>query len=599
MIQGNTEGIRNSVLAELDTLYSIKTQKQEVCNIEIIDIIARLSSQIEREISVAIDRKGKVTSVAIGDSTSVELPVLDINEKRLSGVRVIHTHPNGLSNLSALDLTALIKLKLDSIIAIGIYNGKVIDFSLANLTVYNNNLVYEETNNLSFEQLMSIDIIDKIRYTESLIKENDVIEDEGEKAILVGSDTRESLEELAELTKACDIPVLTKVYQGRSKIDPAFYIGRGKVLEIAHLRQTERANVVIFDDELSGSQVRNLENAIGAKVIDRTTLILEIFARRAKSKEAKIQVELAQLKYRLSRLQGLGTILSRTGGGIGTRGPGEKKLETDRRHIRETIYDLNQDLKKIKKIREVQREKRNKESIPKVSLVGYTNAGKSTLRNALCSIAASKDNRNKEEVFEADMLFATLDITTRAVILKNKGLITLTDTVGFVRKLPHDLVEAFKSTLEEVIYSDLLCHVVDVSSDDALDQIKAVEEVLSELGSIDKETILVLNKIDKATEEQISNIEEKVSYYDDIVKVSAKEEINLDELLNQIEIKLPYNLKKAEYVIPYDKGDVVSFLHRNGRILKEEYVNEGTALTVEVDDEAYNKTKEYIINVID
>lgn len=599
MIQGNTEGIKNSVLAELDTLYSIKTQKQEVCNIEIIDIIARLSSQIEREISIAIDRKGKVTSVAIGDSTSVELPVLDIHEKRLSGVRVIHTHPNGLSNLSALDLTALIKLKLDSIIAIGIYNGKVVDFSLANLTVYNNNLVYEETNNLSFEQLISIDIIDKIRYTESLIKENDVIEDEGEKAILVGSDTRESLEELAELTKACDIPVLTKVYQGRSKIDPAFYIGRGKVLEIAHLRQTERANVVIFDDELSGSQVRNLENAIGAKVIDRTTLILEIFATRAKSKEAKIQVELAQLKYRLSRLQGLGTILSRTGGGIGTRGPGEKKLETDRRHIRDTIYDLNQDLKKIKKTREVQREKRNKESIPKVSLVGYTNAGKSTLRNTICSIAASKDNRNKEEVFEADMLFATLDITTRAVILKNKGLITLTDTVGFVRKLPHDLVEAFKSTLEEVIYSDLLCHVVDVSSDDALDQIKAVEEVLSELGSIDKETILVLNKVDKATEEQISNIEEKVSYYDDIVKVSAKEEINLDELLNKIEIKLPYNLKKAEYVIPYDKGDVVSFLHRNGRILKEEYVDEGTALTVEVDDEAYNKTKEYIIKVID
>lgn len=598
MIQGNTEGIRNSVLAELDTLYSIKTQKQEACNIEIIDIITRLSSQIEREISVAIDRKGKVTSVAIGDSTSVELPILDIHEKRLSGVRVIHTHPNGLSNLSALDLTALIKLKLDAIIAVGIYEGKIIDFSLANLTLFDNKLVYEESNNLSLEKLMSIDMIDKIRYSESLIKENDVIEDEGEKAILVGSDTRESLEELEELTKACDIPVLTKVYQGRNKIDPAFYIGRGKVLEIAHLRQTERANVIIFDDELSGSQVRNLENAIGAKVIDRTTLILEIFARRAKSKEAKIQVELAQLKYRLSRLQGLGTVLSRTGGGIGTRGPGEKKLETDRRHIRETIYDLNQDLKKIKKTREVQREKRNKESIPKVSLVGYTNAGKSTLRNALCSIAASKDNRNKEEVFEADMLFATLDITTRAIILKNKGLITLTDTVGFVRKLPHDLVEAFKSTLEEVIYSDLLCHVVDASSDDALEQIKAVEEVLSELGAIDKETILVLNKIDKATKEQIDNIEENVSYYDDTVKISAKEELNLDELLEKIEIKLPYNLKKVEYIIPYDKGDVVSFLHRNGRILNEEYVNEGTALTVEVDDEAYNRTKEYIVNVL-
>ena len=594
MIQGNIDGIRNSVLSELDELYRVKTQKQEVCNRNIIETITRLSSQIEREISVAIDRKGKVTSIAIGDSTSVELPVLDINEKRLSGVRVIHTHPNGLSNLSALDLTALLKLKLDGIFSIGIYEGNIIDFSMANLMVYNNSLVYEEINNLSFEELMSINIIDKIRYIENLVKENDVVEDDGEKAILVGSDTRESLDELEELTKACDIPVLTKVYQGRNKIDAAFYIGKGKVLEIAHLRQTERANVIIFDDELSGSQVRNLENAIGAKVIDRTTLILEIFARRAKSKEAKIQVELAQLKYRLSRLQGLGTILSRTGGGIGTRGPGEKKLETDRRHIRETIYDLNQELKKIKKTREVQREKRNKESIPKVSLVGYTNAGKSTLRNALCNIAASKDNRNKEEVFEADMLFATLDITTRAIILKNKGLITLTDTVGFVRKLPHDLVEAFKSTLEEVIYSDLLCHVVDASSDDALEQIKAVEEVLSELGAIDKETILVLNKIDKATDEQLNKIEEEINYYDDIVKISAKKEINLEELLNEIEKKLPYNLKKVEYVIPYDKGDVVSFLHRNGRILKEEYIDSGTALTVEVDDEAFNRTKEYI-----
>lgn len=596
MIHGNVEGIKNSYLSELDDLYSVKTLKQEACNIEIIETISRISSQIEREVSVAIDRRGKVTSIAIGDSTSVELPVLDINEKRLAGVRVIHTHPNGLCNLSALDLTALLKLKLDAIISIGIYDGKIIDFSLANLTVFNDNLVYEEMQNLSLEKLMSIDMLEKIRYAESLIKENDVIEDEGEKAILVGSDTRESLDELAELTKACDIPVLAKVYQGRSKIDPAFFIGRGKVLEIAHLRQTERANVIIFDDELSGSQVRNLENAIGAKVIDRTTLILEIFARRAKSKEANIQVELAQLKYRLSRLQGLGTVLSRTGGGIGTRGPGEKKLETDRRHIRETIYDLNSELKKIKKIREVQREKRNKESIPKVSLVGYTNAGKSTLRNALCKIAASKDNRHKEEVFEADMLFATLDITTRAIILKNKGLITLTDTVGFVRKLPHDLVEAFKSTLEEVIYSDLLCHVVDASSDDCLDQIKAVEEVLSELGAIDKETILVLNKVDKISEEALDEIEEKLSYYDNVIRISAKEELNLDKLLEEIEEKLPYSLKKCEYIIPYDKGDIVSFLHRNGRILSEDYVNEGTKLTVEVDTEAYNKTKEYIIN---
>lgn len=594
MIHGNVDGVRNSILNELDLLYGIKTQKTEFCSTEIINTIVKLSTNIEREISVAIDRRGKVTSIAIGDSTSVELPILDINEKRLAGVRVIHTHPNGYSNLSALDLTALLKLKLDAIAAIGIHEGNIIDFSVANLTVYNNNLVYEEKNNISLDGLFSINILDKIKYAESLIKENDVEEDLEEKAILVGSDTKESLEELVELTKACEIPVLNTVFQARHKIDPAFFIGRGKVLEIANLRQTERANLVIFDDELSGAQVRNLENAIGAKVIDRTTLILEIFARRAKSKESKIQVELAQLKYRKSRLMGLGTVLSRTGGGIGTRGPGEKKLETDKRHINETIYDLNAELKKIKKTREVQREKRNKENIPKVSLVGYTNAGKSTLRNALCKVAALKDNRSKEEVFEADMLFATLDITTRAIILKNKGLITLTDTVGFVRKLPHDLVEAFKSTLEEVIYADLLCHVVDSSSEDAIEQVRAVEEVLRELDSLDKETILVLNKVDKTSEEKLEELKREFSDYN-IIEISAKKEINLDFLIEKIEEKLPYSLKKVEIVVPYDRGDVVSLLHRNARILKEDYVNEGTLMEVEVDEEIYNKTKEYII----
>ena len=536
MIFGNIDGIKKTYIEELEGLYRIRVLKDEVCSEEIINIISRISSIIEREISVAIDRRGKVVSVAIGDSTSVEIGMIDIREKRLSGVRVIHTHPNGFSNLSALDMSALLKLKLDAIVAIGVYNGNITDYSLGMITITNDLLDYEESLNLSLEKLLSINILDKIQHIEGLIKEREVIEDEGEKAILVGSDTKESLEELKELTKACDIPVLDLVYQSRSKVDPAFYIGKGKVLEIASLRQTKHANLIIFDDELSGSQVRNLEAALGAKVIDRTTLILEIFARRARSKESKIQVELAQLKYRMSRLQGLGTMLSRTGGGIGTRGPGEKKLETDRRHIKETIYDLNDELKKIKKNREVQREKRNKESIPKVSLVGYTNAGKSTLRNSLCDLAAQKEVQGKEKVFEADMLFATLDITTRSIVLKNKGVVTITDTVGFVRKLPHDLVEAFKSTLEEVIYSDLLCHVVDASSEYALDQIKAVEEVLLELGAKDKDTILVLNKIDKASQENLESLREACADYL-VIEISAKEGKNLDGLLDLIEEK--------------------------------------------------------------
>lgn len=597
MIYGNIDGVKKSAIEELDRLYKVKCPKDEVCSIEIIEVISRVSSFIEREVSVAIDRRGNIKSIAIGDSTSVEIETLDIREKKLAGVRIIHTHPNGMSNLSALDISALIKLKLDAIVAIGIYEGKILDCSLGMLTVNDDKLDYEEKGNIPLKEITKINILNKINYIDSLVKEKDIIEDDEEKAILVGSDTRESLEELKELTKACDIPVLESVYQSRNKIDAAFYIGRGKVLEIAQLRQKLRANVVIFDDELSGSQVRNLEAAIGAKVIDRTTLILEIFARRAKSREAKIQVELAQLKYRMSRLQGLGTIMSRTGGGIGTKGPGEKKLETDRRHIKEQIYDLNDELKKIKKIRETQREKRNKESIPKVSLVGYTNAGKSTLRNALCDVAAQKEVVGKEKVFEADMLFATLDITTRAIVLKNKGVITLTDTVGFVRKLPHDLVEAFKSTLEEVIYSDLLCHVVDTSSDTAIEQIKAVEEVLSELGASDKKTILVLNKIDKATEEQLENVKKATSEYETI-EISAREGINLEELLGLIEENLPYKMKKCEYLIPYDRSDMSSFLHRNGRVLEEDYRENGTFMFVEVDEESYNKSKDYIINII-
>ena len=597
MIYGNIDGVKNSFLEELENLYKVKNPKDEMCSVEVIETISRVSSIIEREVSIAIDRRGKVVSVAVGDSTSVEIPMLDIREKRLSGVRVIHTHPNGLCNFSALDLTALIKLKLDAIMAIGIYKGKIIDFSVGMIAINNDVLDYEEKSNLSMEEVLSENIIQKIQYIESLIRERDIIEDDGERAILVGSDTKESLAELKELTKACEIPVLEMIFQSRSKIDPAFYIGKGKVLEIASLRQIERANVIIFDDELSGSQVRNLEAALGAKVIDRTTLILEIFARRAKTREAKIQVELAQLKYRMSRLQGLGTMLSRTGGGIGTKGPGEKKLETDRRTIRETVYDLNDQLKKIKKVRETQREKRNKESIPRVSLVGYTNSGKSTLRNNLCDIAAQKDIQGKEKVFEADMLFATLDTTTRAITLSNKGIITLTDTVGFVRKLPHDLIEAFKSTLEEVIFSDLLCHVVDTSSEYALEQIEAVEGVLEELGTKEKKTMLVLNKIDIATEEQKKLIYENVKDYE-IIEISAMEGWNLEKLLSLIEENLPYKFKKCEYLIPYDRSDISSYLHRNGRILEEEYKDNGTYMKVEVDDEIYNKSKEFVTNIV-
>ena len=255
MIYGNIEGIKKSFLEELEGLYRVKNLKDEVCNREIIEVIARISTLIMREVSVAIDRKGNITSVAIGDSTSVELPILDLSEHKLAGVRIIHTHPNGNSTLSALDISALLKLKLDAIVAVGVLDGRIIDFSIGTLMIYNDNLTTEEERNLSFEKMSEINILDKIRYIESLVKNNDIIEDKTEKAILVGSDTKESLIELSELADACDIPVLETVFQSRPKIDPAFFIGKGKVLEIASMRQKLKANLVIFDDELSGSQV--------------------------------------------------------------------------------------------------------------------------------------------------------------------------------------------------------------------------------------------------------------------------------------------------------------------------------------------------------
>lgn len=593
MIYGNIEGIRNTVLVKLERLYDLNIPKESIFTIELASVLCDVTSQIGREVCAAIDRKGRIVSVSVGDSTTVEVPLIDIKEKKLSGIRIVHTHPNGVSNLSALDLSALIKLKLDCILALAEADGKVSDVTIGFCAVENDLLTPEIIGPLPLYEASEVSFLDKVSYIEDSLKNNNVIEDESERAILVGIESDESLDELEELARACEVNVAYKVLQKRNKIDSALYIGKGKVEEISMLRQALRANVIVFDDELDGSQVRNLEEATGAKVIDRTTLILEIFARRARTKEARIQVELAQLKYRLPRLTGLGTVLSRTGGGIGTRGPGEKKLETDRRHIKERIYDLNSELEKIKKHRETQREKRNE--IPKVSLVGYTNAGKSTLRNKLCDIAMPKDTAVKEKVFEADMLFATLDITTRAVVLPDNRLITLTDTVGFVRKLPHDLVEAFKSTLEEVIYSDLLLHVVDVSSKTAEEQISAVEEVLKELNALDKPTMLLFNKIDKAQEENLKLLKEKYKNYN-ILEISAKEAINLELLLSEISRQLPYTMKKVEYLIPYSEQSVVAFLHRNANVVSEDFKEDGTYICAQVDTEVYNKCEKYMIS---
>lgn len=596
MINGNIDGIKEYLLKELDSLYEIRVNKNKVIEEEMLYLIASISNKINREINIAIDRKGNVIEISIGDSGSVQLPIMDVKERRLSGIRVIHTHPGGNPKLSNIDLSALIKLKLDCIASVGITEEGITGISLGFCNVEDNNLTYYIEGPMTIERLNEFDVLKRINSVEDLLKNRNVVEDDKEYAILVGVDSEESLEELAELAKACNVQVVGKFMQKKNKIDSGFFIGSGKAQELSVFKQLKRANLIIFDDELNGIQVRNLEEITSCKVIDRTILILEIFARRARTREAKIQVELAQLKYRSGRLLGFGTTMSRTGGGVGTKGPGEKKLEIDKRRIREAIYDLKQELEKIRKTRIVQREKREESGIPKVSLVGYTNVGKSTLRNYLSDNYPADNTSKKEAVFAENMLFATLDTTTRAIVLPDKRVASLTDTVGFVRKLPHDLVEAFKSTLEEVSFADLIVHVIDVSSDTVIEQIIAVENVLRELQADNKSTILALNKCDMATEEQIVVLEEKFKDYK-IVKISAKTGENIDEVLKLMVENLPQTTKLCEYLIPYSDTSIGAYLHRNSIVQSENYEENGLRISAIVNKEVYNKCEKYLVDI--
>lgn len=405
------------------------------------------------------------------------------------------------------------------------------------------------------------------------------IKEQEERVILVsvatndGDDTQESLEELEELGKTAGAITVGKVIQNRESIHPGTYIGKGKINEVRQLAEELDATGIVCDDELTQAQLKNLQEALELKVIDRTIMILDIFARRASTKEGKIQVELAQLKDRASRLTGLGTSLSRLGGGIGTRGPGEKKLEMDRRLIRERITQLNKELDEVKKSRETNRQQRRKNGIPVISIVGYTNAGKSTLLNTLTGA----------NVLEEDKLFATLDPTTRNLTLDSGQQILLTDTVGFIRKLPHNLVEAFRSTLEEAKYSDIILHVVDSSNKDVYKQMHVVYETLDSLGIMDKTIITVLNKQDKIEVPQII----KDFKADKIVKVSAREGTGLDTLLQTIEDVLKEQKILIEKVFPYMDAGKIQTIRKYGQLLEEEYQEDGIYVKAYIPKEIY------------
>lgn len=396
-----------------------------------------------------------------------------------------------------------------------------------------------------------------------------------------------SMDELAELAQAARVEVLALSIQNRPMVDAALFIGKGKVEEIRDLCKAHGANLVIFNDELSGSQIRNLEELIGVDVIDRTTLILDIFARRATTKEAKLQVELAQLKYRLPRLTGLGNKLSRLGAGIGTRGPGETKLETDRRHIMRKIDYIKEQLDEVKRVREVQRAQRIKSDLPIVALVGYTNAGKSTLMNSL--LRMSEDYGAEREVYAENMLFATLEVSLRRLSLPDNFNFLLTDTVGFVSRLPHHLVDAFKATLEEVKYADLLLHVIDASNEDYHLQRETTLTVLKELKVEEKKIVDVYNKIDLLQDEGL------VPKYENSLTISAKKGINLDQLIQRIQQEVGATNKEVELMIPYDKGAVASSVHEAAMVLESEYQETGIYLKVRLSLEDYSKYQAYEI----
>ena len=409
-----------------------------------------------------------------------------------------------------------------------------------------------------------------------------------ERAVLVGLNADcfkqeqtaddESLRELEELLQTAGGICTGKVLQNRHTPDPHSFIGEGKAMEVRQLVEATASTMVVFDNELSPGNIRALEELIGVTVLDRSALILDIFAQRAKTKEGRLQVELAQYKYLLPRLSGMGTSLSRQGGGIGTRGPGETKLESDRRHIRERIDRLEGELEQVRKVRSVQRERRMKNAIPVVAIVGYTNSGKSTLLNQLTGAGIPANNR----------LFDTLDTTSRLLTVSDNLDVILSDTVGFISKLPHHLVNAFRATLEELEYADLLLHVIDASDPYPEQHIAVVEKLITQLARPGTPVLKCYNKADLVYTDEIPRGK-------NIVAISAKKGINMDGLLSAIEKALDQARHQVQLLLPYAQGGLVETLHDNARVLKVEYTADGIQVDAIVDSILLGRLRQYVV----
>ena len=490
-------------------------------------------------------------------------------------IRCIHTHPGGNPQLSDVDLSSLRSMRFDAMAAIGVLNGQATGIQAAFLGEVvggvNKVLLTDVIPVKKIPQSAWMDAIERADAEVMIGANNENTQEEKERAYLVGLDNERSLEELARLADTAGAVVIGHMLQKKSRPDTATYIGSGKAEELALECQAKDADIVIFDDELSGVQTRNLEDVLrGVKVLDRTTLILDIFAQRAQSREGRLQVELAQMAYQLPRLTGHGVSMSRLGGGIGTRGPGETRLEMDRRRIRKRMSDLRHEIEELGKQRSLRRARREKNKVPVVALVGYTNAGKSTLLNTLSGA----------DVLAEDKLFATLDPVVRTVKMPSGGEFLLVDTVGFISKLPHALVDAFHSTLEEALLADILLIVSDGASDEMVHQHDVVLDVLDKLGASDRPTIDVINKID---------LMEGKMMWPGALPISAKTGEGLEALLDEIHKKLNGIQRPVRVTIPYAQGRMLSVVHEDGRVLSEEYTDVGTVVEAMIDEQTYGR----------
>lgn len=598
VVNGKLDNIKSGVIQELESLYELEIPQGQIITREAAEKMLELTGILGREVAVYINRKGTVVQVSVGDDATVELP--DIKQRsaiRLSGIRCVHTHPSADTRLSVPDLSSLRSMRFDCMVAIGIKKDNKIYGSLAFLNgelTEEGGYVVSCTKELPLKELNNIDLVQLIVLINNALGRNRLkdTEEQTEKAILAGVafssrrddwQVEDSLAELRGLVETAGAEIVGEVIQNKDKPDNAYFLGKGKVEEIAMLAQNVEADLLVIDDEISPSQQRNLELSTGLRVVDRTALILDIFAQRARSSAGKLQVELAQLKYNLPRLGGQGLVMSRLGGGIGTRGPGETKLEMDRRRIHGRIHDLEEQLKKLKNQCKLHRNQRKQSRLASAALVGYTNAGKSTILNAL----------SDSEVLAEDKLFATLDPTTRLVDLDERLQILLTDTVGFIQKLPHTLVSAFQATLEETTEADLLVHVVDASDPNYELQIKAVIKVLDEIGAKEKPAIFVFNKADRLMEKGGTDFDaQRMLQGREGVVISTKKSEDLQKLREKLASFFNQGKVIIKLCIPYTEGNVITRLHEAGNVLKTDYDEKGTVLEVELpvtDAETYKQ----------